>query len=195
MDKIKRKRNFSRFLITGGVVCILSSAFIVGNIFYKNYRGYMLSKDALDKLESKVVVDSDANRTEGRMPVVSVDGVNYVGVVKIPRFSLSLPVKDDWSDSLLNSSPCRYTGSIYEDSMVVMGHNFRTHFGPIGNLKVGDEVIFTDASGTDFLYLVASKEVLNEGDVDDMVFSDYDLTLFTCDLNRKKRVTIRCESL
>ena len=72
---------------------------------------------------------------EIQMPVVNIDGYDYIGTLNIPAINLELPVMKDWDYTRLRISPCHYSGSVYLNNMVIAGHNYRSHFGPIGNLK------------------------------------------------------------
>ena len=44
-------------------------------------------------------------------------------------------------------SPCRHTGSVYNDNLVVAGHNYKTEFDVLFRLETGDTVTFTDMDG------------------------------------------------
>lgn len=129
------------------------------------------------------------------MPVRTIDGREYVGKLTIPSLGLTLPILNEWSYENLNIAPCRFYGSIYQNSMVLCGHNFSSHFGLLRNLRLGDPVIFTDMDGNEFACEVAEIIVLSSGDLEEMTCEQWPLTLFTCDLNRSKRVTVRCRLL
>ena len=57
----------------------------------------------------------------------------------------------------------------------------------------GDEVQFTDMDGTVYLYAVAAVETVQPEEVDKVVNSGHDLTLYTCTLGGKTRVTVWCD--
>lgn len=126
------------------------------------------------------------------MPIIEMDGECYVGYVDIPALDLSLPVMASWSYPRLKISPCRYTGSVYYDDMVLMAHNYARHFGGLKNLTIGDEVRFTDGDGNVFVYQVAAMEILDPSQVEEMTESGWDLSLFTCTVGGERRVTVRC---
>lgn len=130
-----------------------------------------------------------------KMPVVEIDGNPYIGFVAIPALELELPVMDDWNYQKLQKTPCRFTGDMYSDDLVVMAHNFSDHFGLLKNLRVGDIVFFTDMDGTTVRYTVVAVDVLQPTAVEEMTSGEYDLTLFTCTYGGKARVTIRCDRL
>lgn len=89
-------------------------------------------------------------------------------------------VADNWDYARMKISPCRYSGSFYSDDLVICAHNYSSHFRDIGSLQVGDEVIFIDVLGNEFHYKVGQVETLDATSVDEMVSSDWDFSLFTC---------------
>lgn len=127
------------------------------------------------------------------MPTVEVDGNLYIGTLEIPSLELSLPVMSEWSYPKLKLAPCRYTGSAYQSNMVIAAHNYATHFGHLKNLEPGNSVFFTDVDGNRFSYEVGELEVLGPTDIEDMVDSGWELTLFTCTYGGKTRLTVRCQ--
>lgn len=126
------------------------------------------------------------------MPTETVDGNAYIGVLELPSLELKLPVLGEWSYSGLKLAPCRYAGSAYLNNMVIAAHNYSTHFGYLGNLAQGDEVVFTDVDGNVFRYQVLEVETLSPFAVEEMTDGDWDLTLFTCTISGRSRVTVRC---
>lgn len=126
------------------------------------------------------------------MPVTEVDGTAYIGVLTIPALDLALPVQSEWSYPALRRTPCRYSGSAYRDDLILLAHNYESHFGRLKSLSPGDAVLFTDADGNEFAYEVLELEMLRPTAVEDMTAGDWDLTLFTCTLGGQSRVTVRC---
>ena len=129
------------------------------------------------------------------MVVQEIDGHNYIGFVGIPALELELPVMADWAYPQLKIAPCRFTGSIFTDDLVIMAHNFERHFGRIRDLKPGDTVTFTDMEGQTISYEVVVLDILHPTAVEDMTAGEYDLTLFTCTYGGKSRVTVRCDRM
>lgn len=127
------------------------------------------------------------------MPTIEIDGNQYIGYLEMPTIEIKLPVMSDWSYDQLKIAPCRYWGSVYDDTMVILGHNFRRHFHKIKQLEIGDPVQFIDTDGNIYAYKVAALEVLNPNEVEKMVTSDYDLTLFTCTYGGTAREAVRLQ--
>ena len=126
------------------------------------------------------------------MPEKEVDGQRYIGVLRIPALSLELPVISEWSYSGLKESPCRYIGSAYLNNMVIVAHNYFSHFGHLKDLSQGDEITFTDVDGNMFRYEVIELETLSPFAIAEMTGGNWDLTLFTCTVGGQYRVTVRC---
>ncbi|HIX11183.1 MAG TPA: sortase, partial [Candidatus Agathobaculum pullistercoris] len=60
-------------------------------------------------------------------------------------------------------------------------------------LNTGDTVTFTDVDGNQFTYAVSLIEDLPGTAIEEMQAGEWDLTLFTCTLGGRSRVTVRCE--
>lgn len=129
------------------------------------------------------------------MPTVTVDGREYVGYLTIPVLDLTLPVMSDWSYDELKIGPCRYSGSIYLDNMVICAHNYVHQFGTLGNLRPGDVVRFVDVDGNLFEYAVVELDEVGPYDTQEMKSGEYALSLFTCNFSGRMRTTVRCERL
>lgn len=129
------------------------------------------------------------------MPVVIVEDRAYVGMIEIPALELALPVLDNWNYPALKVAPCRYEGSAYTGDLIVMAHNYDSHFGKLRQLQPEDEVRFTDMAGNVFTYRVMELETLPGSAVEDMSAGQWDLTLFTCTYGGQSRVTIRCRQV
>ena len=136
--------------------------------------------------------EPDSNR---EMPTVNVGGHDYIGCLTIPSLGLELPIMSSWNYPKLRIAPCRYTGSLYLDNLVLMAHNYDRHFGRIKDLRSGDRITFTDMEGTTVEYEVIALEILSPTAIEEMTAGEFDLTLFTCTYGGKSRVTVRCDRI
>ncbi len=127
------------------------------------------------------------------MREVEVDGVLYIGYLTIPDLELALPVASQWSYPQLLNTPCRYYGSLWSDDLVLLGHNFSRHFGPIRDIEPGTSVQFTDMDGNTVHYKVVLTEVLLPTAVENVTAGGYDLVLFTCTYGGRNRVAVYCD--
>lgn len=133
---------------------------------------------------------SDLEMTE-----VVINGYAYIGYLSIPGLGLELPVMSGWDYTRLQIAPCRYTGSLRGEDLVIMAHNYANHFGRLASLSEGDSVIFTDMDGTATAFEVVGMDILAPTAVEEMISGDFDLTLFTCTYGGRNRVTVYCDQV
>ncbi len=131
------------------------------------------------------VIDSD-------MPCIYLDGYYYIGILELPALGMTLPVQWGWSDALMDVSPCRYNGTLEEGNLIIMAHNYSTHFGRIFDLAVGDEIYFTDILGERCAFEVCGVDVFGRSEIQKMYEGDWEMTLFTCVPNTYNRIAVRC---
>ena len=127
------------------------------------------------------------------MPTVHSGAYDYIGYLDFPGYGLTMPVAATWSFPALGISPCRHTGSVYNDNLVVAGHNYNTHFGVLFELQLGDIVTFTDVDGNAFTYTVRELTSVSPDNSDAVMNRGYALTLYTCNWDTTERVTVFCE--
>lgn len=128
-----------------------------------------------------------------QMKETVVNGYAYIGYLSIPSLGLELPIMSDWDYAKLDIAPCRYFGTMKGESLVLLAHNFPTHFGKIGTLEIGEELSFTDMEGTVYHYRVAVQETLGPTETEEMIQSGYALSLFTCTSDSQSRIVVRCD--
>lgn len=178
-----------------GLVCIIGAmAFVVRN-YKENKEAGEFANSYLSSVKEQI---PDYNNMidipqSGEMPAIDVDGRSFIGTITIPSLDIELPIQRDWSSSNAKISPCRYKGSVYENDLIVAGHNYDRHFGRLKNLVSGDTIIITDVNGLSFYYTVTYTEIIDTYDVEAMDEGDWDLTVFTCTIGGASRVTVRCE--
>lgn len=145
---------------------------------------------ALPEVPPELLTEEELKMTEK-----VVYGRRYIGYLSIPSLGLELPILSEWSYPNLQVSPARYYGSVRGENLVLLAHNYPTHFGKISNLTEGDSVIFTDMEGIVWEYEVVTKDILDPGAVEEVISGDYDLTMFTCTYGGKSRVTVYCDQI
>lgn len=198
-------KNKAKIFTWIGKVCLLFALLLHLYNIYDNMNQDQNQKQILEQYLQKNNRQQDTSliqipdyllNPEMEMPEVSLpelEEAGCIGILEIPSINIKLPVLSTWSYSLLKKAPCRYTGSIYLDNMVIAAHNSEAHFKKISNLQKGDIVTFTDAVGNVFTYSVAGIELLKPDEVDNMTNGQWLLTLFTCTYGGASRVTVRCE--
>lgn len=201
-------------LISTGTVLILSALFLCLYNISENKRAYRESESTLAQLKSfipePVITTITLTTTEPDLYAqyetvttavpenitIDLDGTLYCGYLSLPSLGIELPVANEFSYPALKTSPCLYSGTVAGEDLVIAAHNYNSHFGRIKELTNGDEIIFTDCSGIKNNYTVISSESIDGTDISSMLNgngTDWQLTLFTCDLSGKARITIRAE--
>ena len=127
--------------------------------------------------------------------VIPLDGYDYIGYLTFPTLGLELPVMDRWDMVRLKKAPCHYYGSAETGDLVIAAHNYRSSFGQLNHLNIGDEILFTNAAGIVYRYRVGEIEIVQPTAIDYMIHSDWELSLYTCTYGGKQRVTVRCEEI
>ena len=126
-----------------------------------------------------------------QMATADYNGLQMLGVIRVPGCGIELPVLDNWSMTMLEYAPCRYSGNVYSGDLIVMGHNYTTHFKPLKKVSVGAEVEFESVDGFVWRYTVESIESIH-GNEPEKLPSDHELILFTCEKYGMSRFVARC---
>lgn len=127
------------------------------------------------------------------MTVVQIDGHGYIGYVLIPSLNLELPVMSEWNYDNLKIAPCRYTGTTFDENLVLVAHNYKKHFGPIRRLKPGDQVFFVDMENVTTAYEVVAADAVAPTAVEEVTAGAYDLALVTCTYGGNTRLVVYCD--
>lgn len=201
MEKKKRGLTPGRVLMLLGVVLLLGAAGLYGYNQMVDQRAGQESEAAVITLVEEIqaneveileVPEEEGEEDAALLKVAELDGAYYMGVLTIPTLEKILPVQSDWSEAKLKKSPCRYSGGLEDGELVIAGHNYKKHFSGLATLKQGDSIVFTDLEGNQMFYEVREIYTVAATDIEGMIDSGYDLSLFTCNYGGKARVTVRC---
>ena len=212
-EKNSRKQE-GLLLITIGLLLIAAALFLVSYNLYDELRAEQSARQAVTQLDAYLPAEAPSDSAGDQeplvsdertvipdyvlspnmeMPVETINGIDFIGVLRIPALELELPVISEWNYPNLKTAPCRYSGSAYLNNLIICGHNYTSHFGTLKNLWEGDIATFTDMDGNVFTYKMVERETLNPTDIEGMESGNWDLTLFTCTVGGQSRVTIRFE--
>lgn len=182
-----------------GVVLLLAAGGLYGYNRYEDAHAGAEAQTVVADLQQKVSetadtgAEADSDPLDPELPVVEIDGNEYVGEISIPAIGIDQPVMSEWSYPRLKIAPCRQFGSSRTDDLVIAAHNYESHFGKLSSLSEGDSVIFTDMDGIENQYVVSKIEVLDPHSVEEVEHSGYALVLYTCTYGGKTRVTVFCD--
>lgn len=142
---------------------------------------------------SPLFVNSEVEENkEIHVDTIIINGLPYIGIININSVNISLPIHENWTDEKLDTSPCVYKGTLEGGDLIVGSHNAKSQFGPITRLDLGAEATISDANGKVYTYVLKEYMVISETEVRTLEnIKNYELTLFTCDLDSSKRIVQR----
>ena len=164
-------------------------------------------KDDTEEVDERVLMPDSVKIGDAyqvpEMPVITIEGYNYIGTLEIPGLNLRLPVMDHWDYDRLKISPCRYSGSYFTGDLVICAHNYQRHFSPIKTINLNESVYFITADKVVYEYIVSNRQTVQPTAIDQMIDNrnnsrqkgeaeDWDLTLFTCNTGGQTRCAVRC---
>jgi len=182
---------FARFLIFLGILFMAASGYLQ---LYNRAENRIASHRSAEVL-SDIKTNIENIPPESAVSAVSTDSVPYIGYLSIPALELELPVMDDWSYEQLKLTPCRFSGSLWEDNLVVMAHNYEDHFGKLSTLIPGEDIYFVDSQGISVPFQIEAVDILPPTAIEEVTENDYDLTLFTCTYGGKNRIVVFCSKV
>ena len=191
------KANRGTVWINAGLLLIAAALFLTAYNERESHEARDSARQVIAQLCDELPTEAGEPTTlpdvRQEMPVKTINGRDYIGVLSIPSLELELPVISQWDYPALKVAPCRYSGSLYQDNLIICAHNYASHFGKLKELQPGDIVLFTDMDEHVVTFQMVERETLNPMDAEGMEAGDWDLTLFTCTIDGQTRVTIRLE--
>lgn len=184
-----------------GAVLLLAAATLAIYNFSEDWQAKLNSDEILCKLSLANIGENSVGEEntpvyitnpDVQMPSTEIDGFSYIGRIDLPSLNISLPVMSEWSYPGLKISPCRYSGSAYQNNLVILAHNYKSHFGNLKRMDYGDIVVLTDTDGNIFQYIVTGIEQLQPTDTDKTTAENCALTLITCTIDGEHRIAVRC---
>lgn len=148
-----------------------------------------------DKETTAEETEEPTTRDPNNMEYSIVDNHYYIGILDLPTLGLTFPVQWGWSDELMDIAPCRYDGNTTENNMILLAHNYTTHFGRLFDLQPGHKLSFTDIHGHVIGYEVSYVEQFHRSEIHRIYEGEWDLTLFTCVPNTYNRIAVRCKRI
>ena len=126
------------------------------------------------------------------MPVLEINGADYVALLEIPAQGVVLPVSDQWNSMGLSNSPARFSGSAYDKSLVIGGVDHPKQFGFCDEIEHGVVITITDMTGAQFSYIVSRIDRSKHAQTQWLQNEEYDLTLFCRSAYSMEYIAVRC---
>lgn len=130
-------------------------------------------------------------RGSNNMPSLDINGQSFVALLGIPSFELTLPVGEAWESN--ERFPSRYTGSIYDGSLIVGTSNQKGQLDIVKELSVDDVLTLTDMTGDCFSYRITSIKYSKHADNETLQSDNASFTLFVKNIYAFEYIIIRCE--
>ncbi len=185
----------SKWLILGGCLLLLCS---LGLFIYEQVAAGIARKTTADMVarleeilppESMGVMDTYSSM---QMPSIEMDGVNIIGILKIPAQDVALPVGAVWDTKTRTSFPRRFSGTVYDGSLIVGGYDQKGQFDCLKKMDVGDIVTVTDMTGAEFTYTVQRIERKKSVQAEVLADGTSILSLFVRDEYAMEYIVVRC---
>lgn len=172
-----RGRILSKIALAVGILLFIAAA--AGFIFIKlreentAMRGEEIAARIETALPEKIAGVAE-QRADNDMPVMELDGTDFVGMLELAGRHYKQPVAAQWDTSLFAYRPARFTGSVYDGSLVIGGD-----FDFAGEIDAGEQITFTDMTGRAFSYTATHISHAQSADAQSLTSKEGALTLFT----------------
>ena len=126
------------------------------------------------------------------MPALSLEGQDYIGLLEVPGYGVTLPIGSQWNTRKLGSFPCRFWGSAYDNSLVIGGATEGGQLDFCSSIDLGAYVSVTDMTGSRYTYTVTRVDRASHAETDWLLSGEFDLTLFARAPLSLAYIAVRC---
>ena len=100
-----------------GGACILLAFLCLTHNLREDHEAKVRTQKIVTELKEKVGKNSSPQNNyienpKMEMPTRQINGLDYIGYLKIEKLSLDLPILSEWSYPLIRISPARYRGCL-----------------------------------------------------------------------------------
>lgn len=169
------------------LVCIL-----IGTLLLVTASGYLLwgqinsriaktdNREIVAQVEKLIPPARDAfpeERGNNGMPALSVSGVDVAAILEIPSFDCKLPLRTSYDKDAVKKMPCRYSGSIYDTSLVIVTTDRTGQMDFVDEIGTDCRLYLTDMEGERYHYRVQAIKH-TEAPSDTRFIDTYDLVIY-----------------
>ncbi len=182
------KNKIGKILIILGWIFVIISFLMVLYTYYEVNNAYIIANEVLNKVDLMIDRQQFENIEE-----VEILGEKYIGIIEVPSLNVRLPILKECNDENLKIAPCKYYSTKNNNApIIIAGHNYPKFFGNIKYLKKGDSISFSSLNGNEHRYIVDKIEMISSEDIDKMINTEYEFSIFSCNYSKDKRITVRC---
>lgn len=190
----KKKQNY--FLI---FISSISIGLIISFYLLFSYISKLKEKEKTLNLKNKYSINALYSTTNSYDAIKLSDSISIIGLIEIPKISISYPIIKDSNAELLKISVCRFSGPMPNKvgNLCIAGHNYKSSnmFSNLHKLSVGDSIFITDLNNVKLEYIVYDKFKVKQNNLECTKSSNnVEITLITCnDNNNKERIVIKAK--
>lgn len=176
-----------------GALLLLFAIALIVRTFIGNQSSITNVTEVTEKIEEMIPPRTPGiieQRYNAEMPMMNVYGNDYIGIVELPDRKIKLPVYSLWSENIVKTVPCRYSGSVYNGTLVIGGENTNGNFEFLTEIDSGDLITFTDMTGQEFSYEVSS---ITHSSKPDFTLNESSFILFSYIDNISKYILVSCK--
>ncbi len=170
----------SVILLLGVLLIITAIVMLVITQITQKQAAYA-SKETVAKLRTMMPEVHDEvtdDRVNVMMPAMEADGVSFCGIIELPAYGAELPIRESWDKRSALSVPCKYSGSVYDGSLIIGGSDKEGQLDFMQQITKGDCVYITDMVGGKYSYTVSVVKKSSDVSTDYLKSIDADLVLF-----------------
>ena len=177
--KERKKINAAKICLWGGMG-LLAIAVIVLVAWQWSLHAWQKQAEArVATLREVLPTPQDAvveTRRDNTMPVLAIEGTDFVGLLEIPRFDAALLIAAAWDNPA--RYPCRLGGSVYDRTLQIGATAQKGQCDFYRELSVGDTLLFTDVAGDRYTLEVTALRYAKHADQAALTREPAALTLF-----------------
>ena len=192
--KTKKKTAAVRFFFLTGIA-LLAAAAVLLITWQWGIRTWDEKTDAYVHTIRTIIPEPQGaalgERSDNTMPVLSLDGVDFAGILEIPRYDSALPVCNTWGQP--SRYPCRFSGSIYDGTLKIGAACQAGQYDFFREISVGDSLYFTDMEGNRYAYEVKDLRYEKHADEAALMGEEAALTLFIKNVYAFEYIIVFCD--
>ena len=188
-----KKLNFSRICLFLGIGLLALGVVLLICWQWGLHTSAQRAEDYVQRIRTRIPQPQGAvleERRENGMPVLSLEGRDFIGLLEMPAYGLSLPVCGTWGQ--ISQYPCRLGGSVYDRSIQIGATSQKGQLDFYRQISLGDRVYFTDMEGNRFSYEVTGIRYEKHADQAALCRQESDLTLFVQNIYGLEYIVIFC---
>ncbi len=177
---MKKDRFYNLLLIFGIALVVISLGFLLISTVSQRTASRQARQLVIQlrQLMPQTYQGTLDDRVNVVMPSMEVEGTNFCGILEVPAYNADLPICDVWNAGSVDRFPCRFTGSVYDGSLVIGGSDNSGQLDFMKQITGGDRIYVTDMTGARYSYTVS--DVFRTGDVslENLTGQEGDLVLY-----------------